>query len=66
MATLLDKLYKLSDSGGLYLIVNHNGSKYWKLLYVKRSRSCYVNSIDGDNKLNEALRIMVQEVQTLF
>lgn len=27
----LDKPYKLSDSGGLYLIVNFNGSKYWRM-----------------------------------
>nr|WP_272693670.1 Arm DNA-binding domain-containing protein [Providencia sp. PROV039] len=29
----LDKPYKLSDSGGLYLIVNRNGSKYWRMKY---------------------------------
>lgn len=27
----LDKPYKLSDSGGLYLIVNFNDSKYWRM-----------------------------------
>jgi len=29
----LDKAYKLSDSGGLYLLVNPNGSKLWRLKY---------------------------------
>jgi integrase len=28
-----DKPYKLSDGGGLYLLVNPNGSKYWRLKY---------------------------------
>ena len=32
-AKSLDKPYKLSDSGGLYLIVNRNGSKYWRMKY---------------------------------
>ena len=29
----LDKAYKLSDSGGLYLLVNTTGSKSWRLKY---------------------------------
>lgn len=29
----LDKPYKFSDSSGLYLIVNRNGSKYWRMKY---------------------------------
>ncbi len=28
-----DKSYKLSDGGGLYLLVNTNGSRYWRLKY---------------------------------
>jgi integrase len=28
-----DKPYKLSDSGGLYLLINPNSSKYWRLKY---------------------------------
>lgn len=28
-----DKAYKLSDGGGLYLLVNANGSRYWRLKY---------------------------------
>jgi len=28
-----DKAYKLSDSGGLYLLVHPNGSKYWRQKY---------------------------------
>lgn len=29
----LDKPYKLADGGGLYLLVNTNGSRYWRLKY---------------------------------
>ncbi|MCS3902789.1 integrase [Methylohalomonas lacus] len=29
----LDSSYKLSDGGGLYLLVHANGSKYWRLKY---------------------------------
>jgi hypothetical protein len=28
-----DKPYKLSDGGGLYLLVNPDGSKYWRMGY---------------------------------
>lgn len=36
-----DKPYKLSDGGGLYLLVNPNGSRYWRLKY----------RVDGKEKL---------------
>jgi integrase len=32
-AKIKDKNYKLSDGEGLYLLVNPNGSKYWRLKY---------------------------------
>ena len=32
-AKTLQKQYKLADSGGLYLLVHPNGSKYWRLKY---------------------------------
>ena len=28
-----DKPYKLSDGGGLHLLVNPDGNKYWRLVY---------------------------------
>ena len=28
-----DKSYKIADGGGLYLLVNPNNSKYWRLKY---------------------------------
>ena len=28
-----DKPYKLSDGGGLHLLVNPDGNKYWRLAY---------------------------------
>ena len=37
-----DKAYKLSDGGGLYLLVNTNGSRYWRLKYrVAEKKSCW-------------------------
>lgn len=29
----MDKAYKLTDGGGMYLLINANGSKYWRLKY---------------------------------
>ena len=28
-----EKPYKLSDGGGMYLLINTNGSKYWRMKY---------------------------------
>lgn len=36
-----DKPYKMADGGGLYLIVNPNGARYWRLK----------NRVDGKEKL---------------
>lgn len=33
-----DKPYKLSDGGGLYLMVNPSGSKYWRMKYRYRGK----------------------------
>ena len=30
----VDKDIKLSDSGGLFLLIKVNGSKYWRLAYL--------------------------------
>lgn len=27
----LEGSYKISDGGGMYLLVHHNGSKYWRI-----------------------------------
>ena len=32
-AKLKDKPYKLSDTAGLYLLINPSGKKYWRLKY---------------------------------
>lgn len=32
-AKIKDKPYKLADSGGLFLLVHSNGSKYWRFKY---------------------------------
>lgn len=34
-----DKDCKLSDSGGLYLLVKINGAKYWRLKYSVKKRA---------------------------
>lgn len=36
-----EKVYKLADDGGLFLLVNPNGSRYWRMKY----------RIDGKEKL---------------
>lgn len=36
-----DKPYKMADGGGLYLLVNPNGARYWRLKY----------RVDGKEKL---------------
>ena len=28
-----DKPYKLADGSGMYLLINTNGSKYWRMKY---------------------------------
>lgn len=33
VGTAKGKPYKLADGGGLYLLVNPNGAKYWRLKY---------------------------------
>ncbi len=38
-----DKPYKLADGGGMYLLINTNGSKYWRMKYRfagKEKRHC--------------------------
>ena len=34
------KSYKLFDGGGLSLLVNPNGSRYWRLKYRAAGKSC--------------------------
>lgn len=29
-----DKAYRFADGGGLYIMVNINGSKYWRMKYL--------------------------------
>jgi hypothetical protein len=33
-----DKPYKLSDGGGLYLLINTDGAKYWRMDYRLATR----------------------------
>ena len=37
-AKLQNKPYKLSDSGGLFLLITPTGGKYWRLKYRLQSK----------------------------
>ncbi|MCH2271231.1 MAG: integrase arm-type DNA-binding domain-containing protein, partial [SAR324 cluster bacterium] len=64
-AKFRDKQYKLSDGGGLFLLVHPNGSKYWRLDYrfadkrkssslgVYGSRKSEVSLVEARRKLAE-------------
>jgi integrase len=43
------KLYKISDGGGLFVVVNTNGSKYWRLKYRydSKEKSCSLGVYPG-------------------
>ncbi|SDK54958.1 Arm DNA-binding domain-containing protein [Billgrantia gudaonensis] len=43
-----DKTVKLADGGGLYLEITPTGSKYWRMKYPMRQRSCHLNGLRGD------------------
>ena len=38
--------YKISDGGGMYLLVHHNGWKYWRINYpgLREVFSCMLTS----------------------
>ncbi|MBN8672170.1 MAG: integrase arm-type DNA-binding domain-containing protein [Chitinophagales bacterium] len=62
------KPYKLSDSGGLYLLVNPNGSKYWRLKYrVKGKEQLYalgvypLISLKDARRKRDALKKLISE-----
>lgn len=42
-ATIRHKPYKLSDGGGLYLLIRPNGSKYWRLKHRFAGRECVLS-----------------------
>lgn len=44
-----DKSYKISDGGGLFIIVNANGSRYWRLKYFidSKEKSCSLGVYPG-------------------
>ena len=61
-----EKPYKLSDGGGMYLLINTNGSKYWRMKYrfagkeKMLSIGVYpdVNLADAREKRSEARKIL--------
>lgn len=61
-----DKPYKLADGGGLYLLVNPNGSRYWRLKYRLAGKEKLlsigvfpdVTLAEARNKRNEAKRLL--------
>ena len=62
-----EKPYKLSDGGGLYLLVNPNGSRYWRLKYRVGGKEKLlsvgvypdVTLSDARSKREDAKRILV-------
>ncbi|KFD23940.1 tyrosine-type recombinase/integrase [Yokenella regensburgei] len=61
-----EKPYKLSDGGGLYLLVNPNGSRYWRLKYRYAGKEKLlsigvfpdVTLAEARDKRNEAKRLL--------
>lgn len=41
----LDKPYKLAYGGSLYLLINPNGSRYWRMKYRVLGRESYCLSV---------------------
>lgn len=64
-----DKAYKLADGGGLYLMVNTNGSKYWRMKYrfagkeKKLSFGTYpdISLAEARTKRDEARKILAND-----
>ena len=64
-----DKAYKLADGGGLYLMVNTNGSKYWRMKYRfagkenKLSFGTYpdISLAEARIKLDEAKKVLAND-----
>ncbi len=64
-----DKAYKLTDGGGLYLMVNTNGSKYWRMKYrfggkeKKLSFGTYptISLAEARTKRDEARKVLAND-----
>ncbi|MGF6192095.1 tyrosine-type recombinase/integrase [Serratia sp. 2723] len=64
-----DKAYKLADGGGLYLMVNTNGSKYWRMKYrfagkeKKLSFGIYpdISLAEARTKRDEARKVLAND-----
>lgn len=64
-----DKAYKLADGGGLYLMVNTNGSKYWRMKYrfagkeKKLSFGTYpdISFAEARTKRDEARKVLAND-----
>ncbi len=61
-----DKPYKLSDGGGMYLLINPNGSRYWRWKYRINQKEKVlalgvypnVSMTDAREKVQEAKNIL--------
>ncbi|HBU9735758.1 TPA: DUF4102 domain-containing protein [Klebsiella pneumoniae] len=64
-----DKAYQLADGEGLYLMVNTNGSKYWRMKYRfagkenKLSFGTYpdISLAEARTKLDEAKKVLAND-----
>ena len=54
-----EKPYKLSDGGGLYLLVNPNGSRYWRLKYrfASKEKTLALGVFEGVSKKGVSLAL---------
>jgi len=65
-----EKPYKLSDGGGMYLLVNPNGSRYWRWKYRFNKKEKVlalgvypnVSTSDARDKVHEAKQILDQDI----
>ena len=61
-----DKLYKLSDGGGMYLLINPNDSRYWRWKYRINNKEKILTLGVYPNVSMTSAREKVQEAKELL
>lgn len=59
-----DKVYKLSDGGGLYLLVNPNGKRYWRLKYRVAGKWLLLHNTHAQ-QMSDSFNAMASNVKSL-
>lgn len=61
-----DKPYKLTDGGGLYLLVNTGGAKYWRIDYryagARKKRAAYNGRMTGHGFRSLAMGVIKERL----